>query len=121
MRVSWSPLRLQRGSRFLVAPDRVCGVKGETSGNYFEVLEILPDCDQDTLLIQVKPQGPACHRNTETCFESHEKDSVLKDTPGINSALSDSIQDGLNLEFFSELEEVIAEKIQGRGSELLCS
>ena len=43
--------------------------KGETSGNVLEVVEILPDCDRDTLLFRVRAAGPACHRMTRTCFE----------------------------------------------------
>ena len=43
--------------------------KGETSGNVLEVVELLPDCDRDTILLRVRPTGPACHRNTRTCFE----------------------------------------------------
>lgn len=44
-------------------------VKGETSGNYLDVVEIMPDCDGDALLIRVQPQGPVCHRETQSCFE----------------------------------------------------
>lgn len=43
--------------------------KGETSGNVLEVVELVPDCDRDTLLARVRPVGPACHRGTRTCFE----------------------------------------------------
>ncbi|MBQ0049270.1 MAG: bifunctional phosphoribosyl-AMP cyclohydrolase/phosphoribosyl-ATP diphosphatase HisIE [Bacteroidales bacterium] len=42
--------------------------KGETSGNYLHVVSIKNDCDQDTLLIQVKPDGPVCHTGTDTCW-----------------------------------------------------
>lgn len=42
--------------------------KGETSGNTQEVVSITLDCDQDTLLIKVFPDGPACHTGAETCF-----------------------------------------------------
>ena len=45
-------------------------VKGEASGHHFSVVEIKPDCDSDALLISVVPNGPACHRETTTCFES---------------------------------------------------
>ena len=42
--------------------------KGETSGNFLEVCEILQDCDNDTLLIKAKPAGPVCHTGNDTCF-----------------------------------------------------
>ena len=42
--------------------------KGEESGNYMDVVEILEDCDNDTLLIRVNPHGPACHTGMRTCF-----------------------------------------------------
>lgn len=42
--------------------------KGETSGNFLHVVSILPDCDNDTLLIIVKPTGPVCHTGADTCF-----------------------------------------------------
>jgi len=42
--------------------------KGETSGNFFHLVDIIPDCDQDTLLVKVNPTGPACHTGADTCF-----------------------------------------------------
>jgi len=42
--------------------------KGETSGNTLQLVSIAADCDNDTLLLRVNPTGPACHRNTVTCF-----------------------------------------------------
>lgn len=44
-------------------------LKGETSGNYQHIVSISTDCDRDTLLIKVIPEGPACHLGTKTCFE----------------------------------------------------
>ena len=43
--------------------------KGATSGATLEVVEIAADCDADTLLITALPAGPACHRQTNTCFD----------------------------------------------------
>ncbi|MDX9929477.1 MAG: bifunctional phosphoribosyl-AMP cyclohydrolase/phosphoribosyl-ATP diphosphatase HisIE [Bacteroidales bacterium] len=42
--------------------------KGEESGNYLYVKEILDDCDNDTLLVKVTPAGPACHTGSDTCW-----------------------------------------------------
>ena len=42
--------------------------KGATSGNYINVHSISKDCDDDTLLIKVKPEGPVCHTGNRSCF-----------------------------------------------------
>ncbi len=42
--------------------------KGETSGNFLQVREILADCDGDTLLVKAIPSGPVCHTGSDTCF-----------------------------------------------------
>ncbi len=44
--------------------------KGESSQHYLDVVSITSDCDTDTLLIQVIPQGPTCHTGTVSCFEA---------------------------------------------------
>lgn len=52
--------------------------KGETSGNFLNVVEIKNDCDQDTLLIKVHPDGPTCHKGTDTCWgEKNESNPLL--------------------------------------------
>ena len=43
-------------------------LKGETSGNYQHIVSITSDCDDDALLIEVNPDGPACHTGTFSCF-----------------------------------------------------
>lgn len=42
--------------------------KGETSGNFLDLVDIKVDCDEDTLLIQAIPHGPTCHTGTDTCW-----------------------------------------------------
>lgn len=42
--------------------------KGETSGNFLRLVDIIADCDSDTLLIKADPVGPACHTGADTCF-----------------------------------------------------
>jgi len=50
--------------------------KGEESGNFMDVVEILEDCDADTLLIRVNPMGPACHTGKRTCFGETVRDDL---------------------------------------------
>lgn len=44
-------------------------LKGDTSGNYQHIVSIVADCDRDALVIEVIPDGPACHLGTDSCFE----------------------------------------------------
>ena len=60
--------------------------KGETSGNFLFLKEMLIDCDQDTLLLKVKPAGPVCHTGADTCFDE------VNDEWNLNS-LASLIQD----------------------------
>jgi len=62
--------------------------KGETSGNFLEVREILIDCDQDTILIKAKPAGAVCHTGADTCFNETNE----------------------NADFLFELEKIILER-----------
>ena len=43
--------------------------KGEESGNFLNLVDIKNDCDNDTLLVQVKPEGPTCHKGLDTCWQ----------------------------------------------------
>ena len=52
--------------------------KGETSGNFLNLVSIMNDCDNDTLLIKAIPEGPTCHKGTDTCWgEKNEKNTLL--------------------------------------------
>lgn len=52
--------------------------KGETSGNFLNLVDIKIDCDQDTLLVKAIPDGPTCHKGTDTCWaETNEKNPLL--------------------------------------------
>ncbi|MFM1887433.1 MAG: hypothetical protein RL026_2590 [Pseudomonadota bacterium] len=60
---------LQRGRVVFFSRSRqALWEKGETSGNSLLLVDIQADCDSDTLLVQARPAGPACHRGTPTCF-----------------------------------------------------
>ncbi len=76
-------------------------LKGETSGNYMDVVDIKPDCDSDSLLIKVNPHGPACHTGEDTCFfQESVSDDWSADT---------KTADRLDLEL-SELANIIAQR-----------
>lgn len=80
--------------------------KGETSGNFLEVKEILIDCDNDSLLIKVDPAGPVCHTGADTCFNENNRAFTLqkleqviinrKENPGKDSYTSSLFQKGIN-------------------------
>lgn len=52
-------------------------MKGESSGNVLKVEQILVDCDQDALVLVVRPAGPACHTGAQTCFYRLLEDDSL--------------------------------------------
>jgi len=69
--------------------------KGEESGNFLNMIELKVDCDNDTLLIKAKPEGPTCHKGSDTCWDE------------INSQ---------SYGFLTELEEVIKERKENANS-----
>lgn len=82
--------------------------KGETSGNYLKLKEVLEDCDNDTLLIKADPTGPVCHTGSATCFKEENKSGVefldylsliikdRKNNPSDDSYTSSLFKKGLN-------------------------
>ena len=62
--------------------------KGEESGNFLELVSIKEDCDGDTFLVQATPQGPTCHKGTDTCWGENNEPSF-----GFLSRLEDIIAD----------------------------
>jgi phosphoribosyl-ATP pyrophosphohydrolase/phosphoribosyl-AMP cyclohydrolase len=67
--------------------------KGETSGNYLKFVSVVPDCDDDALLVLANPVGPTCHEGTQSCF---------------GDTISSEAQ---QLSFLARLEGVIAQRI----------
>ena len=70
--------------------------KGEESGHFLNVVSVQNDCDQDTLLIQVNPVGPSCHKGTDTCW-GEKNDATFG--------------------FLSQLEEIIKNRREAGNSE----
>ena len=61
-------------------------VKGETSGNTLNLIDIFPDCDNDTLLVMAKPEGPTCHTGNYNCFAT-KKTNILEFLPQLQSII----------------------------------
>ena len=61
--------------------------KGETSGNFLNLVDIKVDCDNDTLLIQAHPDGPTCHTGTDTCWGEENHETVIEATNGTSDHL----------------------------------
>lgn len=69
----------QSGFAWFYSRSRQClWMKGETSGNRMKVVKMEEDCDADTLLLQVMPEGPACHTGSYSCFGEQKKFSQLE-------------------------------------------
>ena len=64
--------------------------KGESSGNYLHLVDIQQDCDDDTLLVLARPQGPTCHTGHQSCF--YRKDFNPQKQTGFLSELEELIQ-----------------------------
>ena len=76
--------------------------KGETSGNFLEVVAMVPDCDQDTLLIKAIPKGPTCHTGADTCFGETNEDPT-KFINYLESIISSSKKSSKNGSYTADL------------------
>lgn len=68
--------------------------KGETSGNYLFIKEILIDCDNDCLLIKANPAGPVCHTGADTCFNENNEGNFLYQLEKIIESRKETKQQG---------------------------
>jgi phosphoribosyl-AMP cyclohydrolase / phosphoribosyl-ATP pyrophosphohydrolase len=64
---AWRKTR-ETGQAWFHSRTRGLWEKGATSGNTMEVVDVVLDCDLDSVLLRVKPAGPACHTGAESCF-----------------------------------------------------
>ena len=103
-------------------------LKGETSGNYMHIREIIADCDRDTLLLYVKPDGPACHLGNDSCFvddvmprekETHEKFTVCGLMELIKGRKSEKTEGSYTSYLFEKGLDKILKKIGEESSEVI--
>ena len=98
--------------------------KGETSGNYLEVVSIKADCDEETLLISARPAGPVCHTGATTCFGEvgslQTATDLLKELETvIDSRRSENSEDSYVASLFEKGMNKIAQKVGEEAVELV--
>lgn len=86
--------------------------KGETSGHFLEVVEIYPDCDNDTILIQAIPHGPTCHRGTTSCFDTPAQQGFIRELAGVIKGRHEEMpDDSYTTRLFVKGVKKIAQKV----------
>ncbi|MBQ8451110.1 MAG: bifunctional phosphoribosyl-AMP cyclohydrolase/phosphoribosyl-ATP diphosphatase HisIE [Bacteroidaceae bacterium] len=86
--------------------------KGETSGNFIEVVAMYPDCDNDTLLLMGHPVGPACHRGTTACFDTPDNEGFIRKLQEvIQQRRSDMPEGSYTTYLFNKGTNKIAQKV----------
>lgn len=86
--------------------------KGESSGNTLELVDIMIDCDQDTLLIKAKPNGPTCHTGTTSCFkEETAKGFIYKLEQTINDRIDSNDPNSYTNKLFRRGINKVAQKV----------
>lgn len=94
--------------------------KGETSGNYLYVKEMTADCDNDTILIKVKPAGPVCHTGTNTCFNEETSKGFLYRLEGIiNERIESDANDSYTNKLYKKGINKVAQKVGEEAVELV--
>jgi phosphoribosyl-ATP pyrophosphohydrolase/phosphoribosyl-AMP cyclohydrolase len=94
--------------------------KGETSGNYLYVEEILSDCDNDSILIKVKPGGPVCHTGSTACFgEETAKGFIYELEQVINQRIENDIHDSYTNKLYKKGINKVAQKVGEEAFELI--
>ncbi len=96
-------------------------VKGETSGNFLLLKQIVTDCDQDSLLLACQPIGPTCHLGTESCFPEQQlslQNFLSQLEQVIESRKSDAPDDSYTAQLFNRGTTKIAQKVGEEGVEV---
>jgi phosphoribosyl-ATP pyrophosphohydrolase/phosphoribosyl-AMP cyclohydrolase len=94
--------------------------KGETSGNFLTVEEILSDCDDDSILIKVNPAGPVCHTGSTSCFnEETAKGFLYKLEQIVNQRIDNDTNDSYTNKIFKKGINKVAQKVGEEAVELI--
>ena len=94
--------------------------KGESSGNFLYVRNIKLDCDNDSILIKVKPAGPVCHTGSDTCFgERSARGFLYRLQEIINERIDSKADDSYTYKIFSQGINKVAQKVGEEAVEVI--
>ncbi len=94
--------------------------KGETSGNFLVVKDIITDCDDDTILIKAEPQGPTCHTGSTSCFkEETSKGFLYQLEQTVAQRIDDDDKDSYTNKLFKSGINKVAQKVGEEAVELV--
>ena len=94
--------------------------KGETSGNYLYVEEVLTDCDNDSLLIKVNPAGPVCHTGSISCFgNENAKGFIYKLEHVIDQRIKNNTEGSYTNKLYKKGINKVAQKVGEEAVELV--
>lgn len=94
--------------------------KGETSGNFLWVKEMFLDCDEDTLLIFAKADGPTCHKGTVSCFDNQPKKGFLyRLEKTIHDRIDQNIEGSYTNQLYQKGINKVAQKVGEEAVELV--
>lgn len=99
---------------------RCLWTKGETSGNFLHVKSLYADCDNDTLLVKARPDGPVCHRGTPSCFDTEESEGFVRRLSGVVSERHANMPEGsYTTKLFIKGIKTIAKKVGEESTEAI--
>lgn len=95
-------------------------MKGESSGNTLELIDLRYDCDQDSILAQVKPKGPTCHKGTTSCFgEKETKGFIYQLEATIDQRISENAVESYTNQLYRKGINKVAQKVGEEAVELV--
>lgn len=94
--------------------------KGESSGNFLELIDWKLDCDNDTILIKANPLGPTCHKGTTTCFaEESDKGFLYELQQTISDKIDNNDENSYTNELYKKGINKVAQKVGEEAVELV--
>jgi phosphoribosyl-ATP pyrophosphohydrolase/phosphoribosyl-AMP cyclohydrolase len=95
-------------------------MKGETSGNTLEFVNVKSDCDNDALLVKVLPNGPTCHTGSKSCFDEKERHEILRELYSVLTERKNNLPKGsYTASLFTKGLDKICEKIDEESAEVV--